>query len=249
MPVADSPMLPRSLEGVALFLDVDGTLLDLAPSPFAVAVPREMPDLLRGLGRASAGATALVTGRRIESVDSLFSHAVVPVAGIHGSEIRLPDLSLITARRSGEMDAARADLDRWLASSTGPWLEDKGLALAVHYRGFESSADRIEQYLLGLASGANGALAVQRGKMVIELRSSETDKGRAVRRLSAFAPFAGRRPLAIGDDQADEAMFRVVNELGGVSIHVGSGEVRSAASHRLDSPASVRRYLRGLASL
>lgn len=232
---------PRSS---AYFFDVDGTLLEIKPRPEDVVADAELRDLLSALSRAADGALALVSGRMIDDVDRIFAPLTFPAAGLHGAEIRFPDGSRSRAE-SDAMNFARPALHRFVAERPGARLEDKGATLAVHFRQRPEIEGEVRAFLAGFATGG---LMVQEGKLVAELKQAKYDKGAAIDALLEAPPFAGRRPVFIGDDLTDEKGFRLVNERGGIAVRVGSAEEPTEAGLRLDDPARLRRELKALAA-
>jgi trehalose 6-phosphate phosphatase len=232
------------LSSCAYFLDVDGTLLDIMPRPEDVAADEPLRTLLAELAGAARGALGLVSGRTIKGIDRIFAPLVLPAAGLHGAEIRFPDGSRSGSPNDGEMDCVRQPLADFIAGHPGLRLEDKGAALAVHFRQTPNLAHEVLEFLAALAQ-KNG-LAVQEGKMVAELKQVRHDKGKGIAALLANPPFLGRKPVFIGDDLTDESGFRFVNAQGGVSVRVGAAGIASDAHYRLPDPASVRAELRRL---
>ncbi len=227
----------------AYFLDADGTLLDIMPRPEDVVADDGLRELLAGLVGATRGALALVSGRTINDIDRIFAPLVFPVSGLHGAEIRFPDRSR-SGPSYGAMDGVRRPLADFMAAH--PWLslEDKGAALAIHFRQRPEFSDVVLEFL-GLLAQQSG-LAVQKGKMVAELKQAHHDKGNGIAALLARPPFSGRKPLFIGDDLTDESGFLFVNAQGGVSVRVGPAGIASNARYRLADPASVRAELHRL---
>lgn len=234
---------PREL---ALFLDVDGTLLHLADTPDAVTIDRETLALVERAHRATGGATALITGRRIADVDRLFAPLRLPVAGQHGFERRDATGALHRhARPRPELAAARARLEAFAAGHPGVLVEDKELTLAAHHRLAPAAGSALGALAERLAAESGGALALQRGKMVFELRPAGKDKGTAIAEFLDEAPFRGRTPVFLGDDLTDEYGFSIVNGRGGVSVKVGEGPTE--ANTRLPGVDAVRAWLARLA--
>jgi len=224
----------------AYFLDVDGTLIDIADTPDAVRVDTELLELIARLYRASGGALALVSGRAISDLESRLGTLHLPLAGQHGLERRDAAGRLwIHAAPPAAKCAIKEALAPVLARHPGLLLEDKGLTLALHYRLAPHLAAYAHRLMLRLASGAG--LEVQFSKRVAELKPSGIDKGTAVAEYLAESPFSGRRPVFIGDDVNDEHGFAEVNRLDGISIKVGRG--RSCACFRLADVAAARRWL------
>jgi trehalose 6-phosphate phosphatase len=208
----------------AFFLDVDGTLADIAPHPEAVAIADHARDTLSLLAAGCGGAVALVSGRAIVDIDRLFAPLHLPAAGLHGFERRDAAGRITRADvDTGRLLAVRAGLTAFAAAHPGALVEDKGLSLALHYR--QAPAAEADAFALAkeLETEAGGALVLQRGKMVVELRPAGPDKGTAVAAFMAEPPFAGRRPVFVGDDVTDEAGFATINAMDGISIRVGVG--------------------------
>jgi trehalose 6-phosphate phosphatase len=235
-----------ALREMALFLDVDGTLLHIADTPDAVTIDRATVDLLRRIHRATGGATALISGRCIADVDRLFAPLALPVAGQHGFERR--DAAGEVRRHAEplpELAEVRARLERFAAGHPGVLIEDKELTLAAHYRLAPAAGPALEALAERLAAQCGGVLAIQRGKMVFELRPAGKDKGTAIAEFLEEAPFRGRTPVFLGDDLTDEYGFSIVNGRGGVSVKVGEGPTE--ANSRLPDVDAVRTWLARLA--
>lgn len=226
----------------AYFLDVDGTLIDIADTPDAVRVDAVLLELIARLHRASGGAVALVSGRALSDLEHRLGALRLPLAGQHGLERRDAAGRLwIHAAPPAAKCAIEEALAPVLARHPGLLLEDKGLTLALHYRLAPHLAAYAHRLMVRLVAAAGAGLEVQRGKRVAEVKPSGIDKGTAVAEYLAESPFKGRRPVFIGDDLNDEHGFAEVNKLDGISIKVGKG--RSCARHRLRDVAAVRRWL------
>ncbi|MES2876893.1 MAG: trehalose-phosphatase [Pseudomonadota bacterium] len=226
----------------AYFLDVDGTLINIAETPGAVIVDRTLLDLIGNLHRASGGAVALVSGRMISDLQNLIGLPQLPLAGLHGLERRDSTGRLwIHAAPPATKSAIMEALAPVLARHPGLLLEDKGLTLALHYRQAPQLAAYVHQLMGGFAKATGQGLELQRGKRVVEIKPAGIDKGTAVAEYLAEPPFKGRRPVFIGDDLNDEHGFAMVNKSGGISIKVGQGA--SCARFRLPDVAAVRLWL------
>ena len=226
-----------AFERAALFFDVDGTLLDIRPEPRDVVSDGDLRALLERLYARCHGALALVSGRSLGDIDRIFSPLKLTAVGLHGAEIR--DASGAERRADPRiMDHARKPLRDFVAAHEGLMLEDKGATLAVHYRKRPELGAEALRFLLRF-SPADG-LAVQEGKFVVELKPGLYDKGTAIAELMRSAPFAGRTPVFFGDDLTDEAGFACVNKAGGLSVRIGSPEVRTQAQHVLPDTAALR---------
>lgn len=226
----------------AYFLDIDGTLIDFADAPSAVKVDPALPGLVDALYRSSGGAVALVTGRSIADVDRLFPSRRLPAAGQHGLERRTAQ-GRTSARPGspGSLDGARQVLASVAARHPELLVEDKGLSLALHYRTAPRLAGLAHRVIRSLHQRLGPRYCVHRGKRVVELALAGRDKGAAIRAFMREAPFRGRTPAFIGDDVTDEYGFKVVNQLGGLSIKVGPGP--TAAAWRLSNVRAVTKWL------
>lgn len=226
----------------AYFLDVDGTLIDIADTPDAVQVDTGLLDLIGRLHLASGGAVALVSGRSISGLEQHLGMLRLPLAGQHGLERRDTAGRLwIHAAPPAAKCAIKEALAPVLARHPGLLLEDKGLTLALHYRLAPHLAAFAHRLMARLVNTAGAGLEVQHGKRVAEIKPSGIDKGTAVAEYLAEQPFRDRRPVFIGDDLNDEHGFAEVNKLDGISIKVGKGA--SCARFRLPDVAAVRSWL------
>ena len=226
----------------AFFLDLDGTLLDLAATPEAVDPGPEDILLLRKLLRATGGATALISGRALARIDQLFSPLVVPAAGQHGAERRDAQGKRHRHRFAVQsLRPAAGGIRSFASRHQGLVFEDKGASVALHYRLAPQLAAAAQRAVREAAEPLGDTVEVQGGKMVIELKPAGCDKGKAIEGFMQEPPFAGRVPVFLGDDVTDEYGFRVVNRLGGHAVKVGEGP--SAARWRLQDPAAARAWL------
>lgn len=230
----------------ALFLDVDGTLLEIAETPQSVHVSDGLKQLLFTLSVHFDGALALVSGRTLADLDHLFTPLRLCAAGVHGCEHReatgcigLPHVDPET------LEPVRRLLTQFVACHEGLLLEDKGYGLALHYRLAPALAGEVEMLVTSACSALGDTFRVQAGKAVFEIRPAAWSKGVSIRAFMNQPPFRGRLPVFIGDDVTDEDGFAVVNELGGISVKVGAAGA-TVARHRI---ANVTRVLEWLASL
>ena len=231
------------LDQTALLLDIDGTLLDLAPTPREVWVP---PDLATTLGRLlirTSGALALVSGRSLNDIDLIFAPEQFPAVGGHGAEMRLSIESEAVATHAPPMDK---ELKRRLAAiaklSPGILLEDKGYSLALHYRLAPHAEKAIyEAVSLIRADLPNAPIEVLPGKCVCEIKHSGFNKASGVVELMTHEPFRGRRPIFIGDDVTDELVFAIMPDFGGLAFSVGR-RAHGVAGH-FEEPRDVREWL------
>lgn len=229
----------------ALFLDVDGTLLDMAPRPESVQVPPGLVQLLRRLREHFGGALALLSGRPLSLLDDLFAPLRLPGAGLHGLEIRHADGTLHPPATVSGLDRIRAQAQALAAALPGVLLEDKRHTLALHYRQAPLAGEQVQAQAQAWLEEIGPGWCLQQGKAVVELRPDGMDKGSALLALSQRPPFAGRCPLVLGDDLTDEDAFAMARRLGGEAVLVGNRPA-TQARWRLPDPAAARAWLRGL---
>ncbi len=231
---------------IALLLDVDGTLIDLGPTPHEVHVSDELCRSLARLTELTGGALALVSGRPIVDLDRLFAPLTLAVVGGHGAEMRLTDgehVSTVAALPP----ALRRRLVDVAVPGSGIIVEDKGYSVALHFRQAPHQEEKLRAHIADARTAFPGeALEVLPGKAMFEIKRPGIDKGAAVRVLMTHAPFAGRRPVFIGDDVTDEAVFAVLPALGGIGFSVHRHFAGLAGI--FDSPDDVRAALRVLAA-
>ncbi len=235
-----TPPMPLEVSRAALFLDIDGTLLDLAARPQDVAADAALCSLLRSLEGRLGGALAMLTGRSLEDADRVLSRSVFCVAALHGQDCRVSGVALRQPPAEGLARAKQMVQHLVEAGALDADLEDKGGALALHYRSRPEQGPLIARAIEEIAK--RHGLRPLHGKMVSELLPFGATKGVAVSTLMRRPPFAGRVPIAIGDDVTDEDAFDAVNALDGVSIVVGS-RTGTGARYMLADVAAVRAWL------
>ena len=244
---ADRGRSARRLRECTVLLDIDGTLLDLAPTPREVWVPPGLAKTLSQLHDKTAGALALVSGRSLNDIDLIFAPEQFPAVGGHGAEMRVAIDSESIAVHAPPMDK---ELKRRLAAiaklSPGILLEDKGYSLALHYRLAPHAEKAIyEAVSLIRADLPNAPIEVLPGKCVCEIKHSGFTKATGVRELMTHAPFRGRLPVFVGDDVTDELVFAIMPDFGGLAFSVGR-RAQGVAGH-FDEPRDVRAWLAHLA--
>ena len=229
----------------ALFLDLDGTLAPIAPRPEDVTGDPGLSALLQALARAFEGRVAILSGRTVADVDRITGGPVQAVAGVHGLERRDAQGRVERIQAPAELRQAKAAFEDFASGRPGVLVEDKGLGLGLHFRNAPEAgpeavrlATRLEREL---------GLEHQPGSMVEELRAPGGGKDEALSRFMAEAPFAGARPVAVGDDLTDEAMFLAALRGGGYGVVVGP-RAPTSATHRLSDVAAARAWLAELVS-
>ena len=230
----------------ALFLDVDGTLLEIAETPQAVHASDRLKKLLSDISVSLDGALALVSGRSIADLDRLFAPHRFCAAGVHGFERRDASGRLHEpACDPAQLDPARVALGAFVRAHHGLLLEDKGHALAVHYRLAPQLCESVHCEVTAALDLLGPDYVLQRGKCVFEIRARIHNKGTGIAAFMREPPFHGRTPVFAGDDVTDEDGFASVNAMDGVSIQVG-GVDATIAGHRLGSVADVVDWLAAL---
>lgn len=226
---------------IALFLDFDGTLVELAPLPDDVKLDRRVGPALERLHMSLGGALALVSGRPISVLDEFFKPHRFDIAGLHGAQVRLGGNLRTEAKAPEALREATRELVRFANSHVGVIVEDKRISVALHWR----LAPQLEEDALALmrqvAAMMGPSVRLQEGKSVAELVPAAASKGGAIAWLMQEAPYLGRLPVFVGDDITDEAGFETVNALGGLSIRIGEG--KTCAARRLASPTALRSIL------
>ena len=239
--MARGPVTPGIPARPALFLDVDGTLLPIAPRPADAQPDAELLELIERLQRAAGGAVALLSGRPLQEVAAMFAPLALALAGTHGLERRRADGTLVRATNDrSRLNEARAAVERLIADDARLFIEDKGEALAVHYRMAPELAPHLERCLSGLAQRLGPSFHVQPGAFVFELKPAQPNKGAALLEFMQEAPFRDRIPIAAGDDLTDLFAFRAAESLGGHAIAVGG---RVQARWHLPDPQALRAWL------
>jgi trehalose 6-phosphate phosphatase len=233
---------------ICLFLDVDGTLLDIAPRPEAVEVPPSLIDDLAAVDRATGGALALVSGRMIADLDALFAPLRLAAGGVHGAELRLRPAGPVTSVAEARLgDREWQELLNLLREFPGSYAEHKSVSFAVHYDDPGTQIDRLKAALAAFIdrlSRPDAPLRLVAGRRVFEIQRCGFDKGRAIRRFMAEPPFCGRRPIFVGDDEIDRPAFDAALTLGGMAFSVG--DELPGLCGAFAAPAAFRAWLRGL---
>ena len=231
------PPPPLDLAGRALFLDLDGTLTPLVARPEAVGPDPRRAALLAKLEARLGGALAVVSGRGLDDLDRILEGRVAAVAAVHGLVRRTAEGQVIADSPGAHMAQASQELRAFAAKRPGVQIEDKRYAIAVHFRHAPDAEGAVTQLTRSLA-GSLG-LELQPGCKVVDLRLPGPDKGDALRAFCAEPPFAGRRPVFVGDDLTDEAGFAAARELRGFGVVVGCRRPTGAGFALADVPAAL----------
>lgn len=233
--------LSLPLDHYAVFLDVDGTLVSIAPRPGDIYFDVQLCQLLGALHHATRGATALISGRDIQDLQRLAQAVSVTLIGGHGSDIyhasnqekwQAPIDALCHAQITQRVQD-------WGLSYPQLHIETKSHGIAIHFRQARHLQPQIEQFLQHLLV-QYPMYTMQQGKMVLEVRLSNINKGGAIAQLLSRPPFFCKCPIMIGDDLTDESAFQVVNQRGGLSFKVGSFSEPSCATYRVQDVKAVR---------
>jgi trehalose 6-phosphate phosphatase len=242
---AAAALLALARSQPALLLDVDGTLLDIAPAPDRVHVPDGLRDTLQRLSVATGGACAFVSGRPIADLDRIFAPLALPSVGGHGAELRVSRDNIVSLA-APLPDALRHRLVA-AATAVGALAEDKATSLALHFRHVPDREAHLRKIVEAELTAFPGEhLVLLDGKAMIEVKRSGIDKGKGVTALMAQPPFRGRHPIFIGDDVTDVAVFEILPRLGGTGFSVGRNDPHVAAI--FGAPRDVRNALSELAA-
>lgn len=241
------PPAPAPSLDWCLFLDVDGTLVELTDTPFDTHASDRLKTLLEEVSERLGGALALVSGRSVDYLDALFAPLRLPSAGLHGVERRKASGAMHGASfNDTQLDPARAALVALVQAHPGTLLEDKGRTVAVHYRMAPQFEPAVRESVMSIAATLGTHYHVQAGSMMLEIKPRGFTKGGAIKAFLQEPPFSGRTPVFLGDDLTDLDGFRVVESHGGISIGVGD---RVQGQCHLADPAAVRSWLEGIAAL
>jgi len=238
-PLAAPP--PLTAPGWALFLDLDGTLADIAPRPEDVRAEPRRTFVLRRLVEAFDRRVALVSGRTLAEVAAITENAVPAIAGVHGLQRRDARGAETCVPPDPDLIQAREVFEGLAAAERGLRVEDKGLSVALHYRACPVACEAVREAARRLE--ASTELVLQEGDMVAEMRTAGDDKGAAVMRFLTEWPFQGARPIFVGDDLTDEDGFLAAEAAGGFGVLVGASTRRTVARYRLADPAAVLDWL------
>jgi trehalose 6-phosphate phosphatase len=237
------PALPADFDQLAILLDVDGTLLDLAPTPREVFVSHALRDTLSRLWQRTGGALAFVSGRPVEELDLIFSPLQLPAIGGHGAELRTTSGAAPQAPRLPPLDPhVKRQFAAIAEAGPGIILEDKGYSLALHYRLAPEKEAMVRAAAAKLCASMKAQpIELLPGKFVIEIKQTGFSKATAVRELMTYPPFAKRRPIFLGDDVTDLGVFEILTDFDGIGVSVGRNVPGVAAC--FERPTDVRHWL------
>ena len=225
-PISNFKIVAPSRKKVALFLDFDGTLVDIAKTPDQVVLHKKTVTLLAKLNKTLKGAVAIVTGRPIIQIDKFLNPLLLPVAGKHGAEIRSSKRQIRKITGVNLVPIVK-QLAAFSRIHEGTFVENKGECVALHFRGSNLSDQEVQAWVKdNIHLGSN--LRFIFGKKICEIQSTNFDKGYAIAQLSKDSPFKGRFPIFVGDDTPDEYGFNFINKIGGLSVKVGKDNASSA---------------------
>jgi trehalose 6-phosphate phosphatase len=237
---------PPSLEW-CLFLDVDGTLIEITDTPSQTVADPEIKTLLQDVAERLGGAVALISGRKVQTLDALFAPLRLAAAGLHGVERRKANGALQGANFvDSQLDGARAAIKALVEAHPGTLMEDKDRTIAVHFRLAPQFEAAIRQATIDIAAPLGRNYHIQCGKMMFEIKPRGFSKATAIKAFMQEPPFSGRRPVFVGDDLTDQDGFAMVESRGGISIAVGE---HVHGQFELPNVAAVRGWLQGIAAL
>lgn len=246
MAVVSTP-LASDLHRCAILLDIDGTILDFAPSPRQLSVPAELRQTLARLAGLTGGALALVSGRTIDDIDRIFSPLRLAAIGVHGAEMRTGGDAPVQTRATPLSEGLKRGLAKVADLGPGILVEDKGFSIALHYRQSPASEPDVLSAIRTIcADAAQETIEILPGKFVVDIKPAAINKGDAVDELMQLPPFTGRRPIFIGDDLTDLSVFDIVPKFGGLAYSVGG--IAADVDGHFETPEIVRSWLARIAA-
>ncbi len=245
-PPSAQSILAEHPQNIALFLDCDGTMLDIAPTPNEVSIPPDLVDLLSRISDGLGGALAILTGRQLAEIDVLLKPRRFIGSGVHGSEMRTAQDGIIDSVAPTLPGSLVGEVLRRTQKLPGIIVEPKGPGIAIHYRLAPHLKDALEATLRSLLTTYPDGLVLSPGRKLFEIVPAGHSKGTALETILALPQFAGRRPIMVGDDVGDIPAFAAATRLGGSGLRV-AGEQFGHDDIELESPTHVIDWLRSLA--
>lgn len=238
-------LLKEDVGRFALFLDCDGTLLEIAARPEDVRVPPGLGSLLQRASCALGGALAILTGRRLAEIDVLLPSVRQRGAGVHGGEMRHSSGGEIAAMAAALPASLVEEVIRRTHALPGVITEPKGPGLAVHYRLAPHLKEALEAELRILLTRYADGLVLSPGRKLFEIIPAGHSKGTALEAFAAMPDFVGRIPVMIGDDAGDIPAFAAARRLGGHALRV-AGEQFGHEDVEMYGPTEVLAWLQCL---
>ena len=240
-------LLASDLRRCAILLDIDGTILDFAPSPRQVSVPAGLRPTLTRLTNLTDGALALVSGRSIDDIDLIFAPLRLAAIGVHGAQMRTSGNAAVQSRATPLSEELKRALAKVVELGPGILVEDKGYSVALHYRQSPASEPDVLSAIRTICAAAPAdTVEILPGKFVVDIKPAAINKGDAVDELMQLPPFAGRHPIFIGDDLTDLSVFDIVPKFGGRAYSVGG--ITADVDGHFETPEIVRSWLARIAA-
>jgi trehalose 6-phosphate phosphatase len=246
-PPSPEQVLAGDIHRIALFLDCDGTLVDIAPTPNEVRAPPGLAEVLTRLSHRLNGAIAIITGRKLAEIDTILHPVEFLGAGVHGAELRTVRGGNINRVASALPSTLVDELLRRAQALPGILVEPKGPVIAIHYRQAPHLKDALEASLRSVLTAYPEGLVLNQGRKLFEIIPAGHSKGTALETLLALPDFAGRIPIMIGDDMGDIPAFAAARRLGGAGMRV-AGEQFGEENVEFTGPKQVFAWLDVLAS-
>ena len=237
-------ILPKDIQQVALFLDVDGTLYNIENSPSLIKPCFRLQKKLHNIRNRLGGALGLISGRSLDDLDRIFDNNKIPLAGNHGAQLRDTLRVKEYQADSGKIRGIAHKISELLNGQKNIEIENKGSNLTIHFRNSTMDRREINRIIMELVK-CDPSLTFLKGKEVLEVKTLSHNKGTAISYFMRTKPFIKRRPIFIGDDETDEDGFETVNKKGGWSVRVGNHK-RSKANFFLPNVKSVHELMKQL---
>jgi len=238
---------------IRLFMDYDGTLADFAPNPDVVVPDDELIHLLTQLTCHPRLQIAIISGRRLDHIQTLVPIQGVWLAGTYGLEMQSPDGQKIHVLDYKKVRPIIMDIkpawEQLVSGNRDFYLEDKGWSLALH--GNRGSIEEVKNIFsaaqqLATQQMTQGIFHFLGGHKFLEVCPKIATKTNALEFIQKNDPVSGSLPVYLGDDDKDEIAFSAILKMGGTPILVAKQERRTQACCRLASPQVTRVWLEEL---